>query len=289
MMILGVSLPPSQRRCSRCAPVTSLWRGPYPAPAAASPCCCLLPAAPGLLCVLGARRPLFAASSSPLCLCVLAPAFLPLSHLLLVARPRRCIAGVGASPSGRPFRAAVSVPRLFSDCLASTSRPRGCTRSLHCSHVSPPPVMPCVPLPSASLRCCLLLAVGTSSTASLVHCSPSVSPLPCRLPCAEGRSAPSSAFVCAAICWPMLLLLSSTATGRPAIPYAGSHCMFASPWRARAWTLPLVVRGAPPAPRQAVVCCALFAWRLSWSRRWLINGTALCGDRLVGTGTYSVA
>jgi len=114
-------------------------------------------------------------------------------------------------------------------------------------------------------------------------------PLPCRLPCAEGRSAPSSAFVCAAICWPMLLLLSSTATGRPAIPYAGSHCMFASPWRARAWTLPLVVRGAPPAPRQAVVCCALFAWRLSWSRRWLINGTALCGDRLVGTGTYSVA
>jgi hypothetical protein len=158
-------------------------------------------------------------------------------------------------------------------------------------------LLPCQPTSGYALRSfavCLAALLPAACGRYVVHCLAGslfafCVPLPCRLPCAEGRSAPSSAFVCAVICWPMLLLLSSTATGRPAIPYAGSHCMFASPWRARAWTLPLVVRGAPPAPRQAVVCCALFAWRLSWSRRWLINGTALCGDRLVGTGTYSVA
>ena len=177
MMILGVSLPPSQRRCSRCASVTPLWRGPHPVPAAASPRCCLLPAAPGLLCVLGARRPLFAASSSPLYL-ELPP---PLLVRLGACFPSIVPPSLDCSPSPlscrrwrfsvRPsIRAAVSVPRLFSDCLASTSRPRGC---LPHSLIA---LLPCQPTSGYALRsfavclAALLLAVGTSSTASLVRC-----------------------------------------------------------------------------------------------------------------------
>ena len=199
--------------------------------------CCLLPLV-FFVCLALVGRSLLpalrrsASSCRRRCLCVLAPAFLPLSHLILVARPRRCIAGVGASPSGRPFRAAVCVPRLFSDCLASTSRPRGCTRSLHCSHVSPPPVMPCVPLPSASLRCCLLLAVGTSSTASLVRCSPSVSP-------------------CLVVC-PVLRVVLHRAPRSSAQSFAGQcYCFFrlrppaARPFPMRAPTVCLHRRGGP--------------------------------------------
>ena len=199
--------------------------------------CCLLPLV-FFVCLALVGRSLLpalrrsASSCRRRCLCVLAPAFLPLSHLILVARPRRCIAGVGASPSGRPFRAAVCVPRLFSDCLASTSRPRGCTRSLLCSHVSPPPVMPCVPLPSASLRCCLLLAVGTSSTASLVRCSPSVSP-------------------CLVVC-PVLRVVLHRAPRSSAQSFAGQcYCFFrlrppaARPFPMRAPTVCLHRRGGP--------------------------------------------
>ena len=256
--------------------------------------CCLLPLV-FFVCLALVGRSLLpalrrsASSCRRRCLCVLAPAFLPLSHLLLVARPRRCIVGVGASPSGRPFRAAVSVPRLFSDCLASTSRPRGCTRSLHCSHVSPPPVMPCVPLPSASLRCCLLLAVGTSSTASLVRCSPSVSP-------------------CLVVC-PVLRVVLHRAPRSSAQSFAGQcYCFFrlrppaARPFPMRAPTVCLHRRGGPargrcrwwsgelplPAARLLFVALSLLGG-CPGGRRWLINGTALCGDRLVGTGTYSVA
>ena len=174
---VAVSVSPSQRRCSRCASVTPLWRGPHPVPAAASPRCCLLPAAPGLLCVLGARRPLFAASSSPLYL-ELPP---PLLVRLGACFPSIVSPSLDCSPSPlscrrwrfsvRPsIHAAVSVSRLFSDCLASTSRPRGC---LPHSLIA---LLPCQPTSGYALRsfavclAALLLAVGTSPTTPLVRC-----------------------------------------------------------------------------------------------------------------------